>query len=374
MDSQIQQDQSLSAEEMQRRDALVGHLFQEMLGVLEYFHIYLGDRLGLYAALHRLGPATCQELAHATGLAERYVREWLEQQAVCGLLDVTDADGGSDASTRHYRLPAEHAEVLLARDSLNYCAPFPRMAVGVATQLAAVERAFHDGGGVPYSDYGADVREGIADANRVFFLNLLGTQWFPAIPDVHARLQADPPARVADMGCGCGWSSIALARAYPKAQVDGFDVDAPSIAAAQAHAVREGVAGRVRFAPHDAADPALHGHYDLVLAFECLHDMARPIDALRVMRALAADGGTVIIADERVAETFTAPSDDVERYMYGFSALHCLPVGMVEAPSAQTGTVIRPDTVRRYATQAGFRTVEILPVEFDFWRFYRLVP
>ena len=289
-----------------------------------------------------------------------------------GLLDV--AEIGVDGSTRRYALPAGHAEVLLGRDSLNYGAPFPRIVVGVASQLAAVARAFRDGGGVPYTAYGADVREGIADSNRVFFLNLLGASWFPAIPDVHARLQADPPARVADVGCGSGWSSIAIARAYPTARVEGFDIDPQSIATAQANAATEGLEDRITFSTRDAADPVLQGQYDLVIAFECLHDMAHPVEALRAMRSLAADGGTVIIADERVNDTFTAPGDDVERYMYGFSALHCLPVGMVETPSAQTGTVMRPATLRRYATAAGFRAVDILPVEFDFWRFYRLVP
>lgn len=370
MDSRTQPDQPLSPEEAQRRDALVGRFFQSMLGVLDYFHVYLGDRLGLYAALQRQGPATAAEVAQATGLSERYVREWLEQQAVSGFLDVTDT---ADASARRYRLPEGHAEVLLGRDSLNYCAPFPRMAMGIASQLSAVERAFHDGSGIPYVAYGPDIREGIADVNRVFFLNLLGTQWLPAIPDIHARLLAEPPARVADVGCGHGWSSIALARAYPTVHVDGFDIDAASIAAAQVNAAQEGMADRVRFSTRDAADPALRGQYDLVLAFECVHDMPRPVDALRTMRALVADGGAVLIADERVAETFSAPGDDVERYMYGFSALHCLPVGMVETPSAQTGTVMRPDTLRRYATEAGFRDVEIVPVDFDFWRFYRLI-
>jgi 2-polyprenyl-3-methyl-5-hydroxy-6-metoxy-1,4-benzoquinol methylase len=248
------------------------------------------------------------------------------------------------------------------------------MLVGIASQLPAVLAAFREGSGVLYTAYGADVRDGIADSNRVFFLNLLGTQWFPAIADVHARLQADPPARVADVGCGSGWSSIAIARAYPIAQVDGFDIDEASITTAQANAAKEGLESRVQFSTRDAADPDVQGHYDLVVAFECLHDMAHPVEALRAMHGLMAEGGTVIIADERVNDTFTAPGDDVERYMYGFSALHCLPVGMTETPSAQTGTVMRPDTLREYAAAAGFSAVEILPVEFDFWRFYRLVP
>ncbi len=124
----------------------------------------------------------------------------------------------------------------------------------------------------------------------------------------------------------------------------------------------------------DAAYPGLAGGYDLVTAFETIHDMAQPIEALRKMRGLVNDRGTVVIADERVGEAFSAPGDDVERLNYGFSVLHCLAVGMAESPSAATGTVMRPPTLRRYAEEAGFRAVEILPIENDFWRFYRLVP
>ncbi|HXL63211.1 MAG TPA: SAM-dependent methyltransferase, partial [Mycobacterium sp.] len=101
-------------------------------------------------------------------------------------------------------------------------------------------------------------------------------------------------------------------------------------------------------------------------------DMADPVGALRAMRALAAPAGRVLIADERVAEEFSAPGDDVERLMYGWSALHCLPVGMVDSPSAGTGTVMRPATLRRYAVEAGFSSVDILPIELDVWRFYLL--
>jgi 2-polyprenyl-3-methyl-5-hydroxy-6-metoxy-1,4-benzoquinol methylase len=226
---------------------------------------------------------------------------------------------------------------------------------------------------VPYTAYGADTREGIADMNRPMFLNLLGREWLPRVPDVHARLQSDPPARVADVGCGTGWSSLAIAQAYPLVRVDGFDLDEPSIRLARHHAAAAGLGDRIAFHVRDAADPGLAGRYDLVTAFETIHDMARPVEALRAMRQLVTDDGAVIVADERVGETFTAPGDDVERLNYGFSVLHCLAVGMDESPSAGTGTVIRPDTLAAYATAAGFQRVDTLPIENDFWRFYRLV-
>jgi SAM-dependent methyltransferase len=363
---------TLQDRDTERRDALVGRLFEAAIGTMEVLCVYVGDRLGLYRALGERGATTTAELAAATGTHPRYVREWLEQQAASGLLDVEGASVVPEA--RRYTLPAAYREVLLDRDSLNYLAGLLRLVVGVGQPLPALLQAFRTGDGVPYADYGPDTREGIADMNRPMFLNLLSTAWLPAVPDVHARLRADPPARVADVGCGTGWSSIALAQAYPRARVDGLDVDEPSIALARTNAASAGVADRVTFAVRDAADPRLAGQYDLVTAFETIHDMAQPVAALRVMRGLIRPGGAVIVADERVSDTFSAPGTDVERLNYGFSVLHCLPVGLADAPSTGTGTVMRLPTLRGYALEAGFREVEVLPIENDFWTFYRLQP
>jgi 2-polyprenyl-3-methyl-5-hydroxy-6-metoxy-1,4-benzoquinol methylase len=356
----------------QRRDALVERIFGSSIEFMEILSIYVGDRLGFYRTLADAGEATASQMADASGTHGRYAREWLEQQAVAGILEVEDAD--ADPEERRYRLPEGHDEVLLERDSLYYMAPFARMMVGISRPLPAVLEAFRTGGGVPYPEYGDDTREGIAYANRPMFVNLMGTEWLPAVPDVHERLQADPPARVADIGCGTGWSSISIARAYPKARVDGFDLDEDSIAEAKANAEAEGLTDRVTFQVRDAADPELSDRYDLAIAIECIHDMGRPVEALRAMRSMAGNDGAVLVADERVGEDFAAPGDEVERLMYGFSIVHCLPVGMAERPSAGTGTVMRPATLRRYATEAGFSGVEILPIENDFWRFYQLVP
>jgi 2-polyprenyl-3-methyl-5-hydroxy-6-metoxy-1,4-benzoquinol methylase len=239
--------------------------------------------------------------------------------------------------------------------------------------MPQVAEAFRTGEGVPYESYGADMREAISSLNRPAFLNLIGNYWFPAIADVDRRLRSKPPARVADVGCGTGWSSIAIASAYPLVKVDGFDLDKASIKEAQRNAKESQVAKRVRFEVRDAADPRLHGTYDLVTAFETIHDMSNPVGALRAMRALVKAGGAVVVMDEKVAEEFTAPGDDLERFLFGWSAVHCLPVGMADSPSAATGTVMRPALLRQYAREAGFADIEILPVENDSWRFYRLV-
>ena len=355
----------------ERRDALVQKLFESSVGAMELGAVYLGIRLGLYDALKRLGAATAGELAAATRTDERYVREWLEQQAVAGVLD---ASADTDAAARRYTLPAGHDEALLDADSLNCFAPVVRFVIGAMPMTTRLLDAFRTGDGIPWAAYGADVIEGQAGQNRAAFLTLLGQTWLPAIPDVHARLLADPPARVADIACGGGWSSIGIARAYPKVRLDGFDLDESSIALATEHVKAAGLGDRISMAVRDAVDQALGGRYDLVTIFESLHDMARPVEVLAKARTLLAPGGTVLIMDERVGETFAAPGDAVERLMYGFSVLCCLPVGRADRPTAATGTVMRPATLRRYAEEAGLARVEIPAIEHEIFRFYLLRP
>jgi SAM-dependent methyltransferase len=354
-----------------RRDEFAEGLFEKIIGTMEVASVYLGDQLGLYRALADGGAATPRELAERTGTHERYAREWLEQQAVVGILAVeNDGAGGSD---QRYTLPEGHEEVLLDRDSLSYLAPVARFTMGLVRPLPSLVEAFRNGEGVPYPDYGADAREGQADANRPMFVNLLGSEWLPSVPDVHERLLADPPARVADIGCGTGWSSISIARAYPKARVDGYDLDEPSVELARKNAEEAGVADRVAFHVRDASDPTLEGRYDLATAFECVHDMGRPVEALGAMRRMVGEEGAVIVADERVPDSFEAPGDDTDRLMYGWSVLFCLPTGLADEPSVGTGTVMRQQTLRRYAEEAGYRGVQVLPIENDLWRFYRLL-
>lgn len=352
-----------------RAAAVAERVFQAVLGAMDLGAIHIGERLGLYTALRDIGPATSAELAAATMTDERYVREWLEQQAVSGFVD---ADGADDAHTRRYTLPAEHVEAFTDRDSLAYLPPIGRMTLGFLQPMPALIDAFLTGDGVAYPAYGADTREGIAAMNRVMFINQLGSEWFPAITDVHERLISSE-SRIADIACGEGWSSIALARTYPLARVDAFDVDDASVEAARRNIAEAGLADRVSVHRVDAGDGSIIGRYDIVTIFEALHDMARPVEALQNARRMLVDGGSVIVADERVAERFTAPGDDVERLMYGCSVLHCLAVGLADHDhSAATGTVMRTDTLRRYATEAGFASAEVLPIDNDFWRFYRL--
>lgn len=344
-------------------------LFESTIGALELFGVYLGDRLGCYEALHgAAGGLTPAELATAVGIHPRYAREWLEQQAVAGVLTVDDA--AVDAESRRFRLPAEHVGVVVDPEDGAHVRPFARMVAGIARVLDDLVEAYRSGGGVPFARYGPDMREGQGAINRPAFTTALVDEWLAAAPDLIEKLRAG--GRIADLGCGQGWSAIAIARAFPDADVWGVDSDVASIDDARVLAAERGV--KVRFEAADAAELAGHGPFDAITILEALHDMSRPAEVLAsARRALAADG-SVIVADEAVADTFEAPGDEIERMMYGWSILHCLPSSMAEQPSAAIGTVIREGTVREIAAAAGFSAVEVLPVDAGFFRCYRLRP
>ena len=165
-----------------------------------------------------------------------------------------------------------------------------------------------------------------------------------------------------------------MTRAYPLIRVEGYDLDPDVIAAARRNAEQAGLSSRVAFAVTDASGPDMTGRYDLVTIFEGLHDMSRPADALRAARGMLGQSGSVIIADELVEDEFTAPATELERYHYGWSVVSCLPSAMGDPLTSATGAVMRLATLRRYAQQAGFASVEVLPLETETWRFYRLTP
>jgi hypothetical protein len=349
-------------------DALAERLFGSVLEAFDLMAVYLGDRLGYYTALADRGPLTSAELAEAAGTVERYTREWLEQQATTGIVDVVDI--GAPADERRFYLAPGHAEVLTDPVSLAYMAPAAQMLAASGFQLAAIADAHRSGGGVSWRQFGRDMREAQGAFNRPFFMRLLPRDWFGSVPELRAKL--DGGARMADIGCGYGWSAIGLAGAYPNLTVDGYDVDEPSIEAARANAEAGGVADRVAFHARDAADSELAGAYDIVAAFECIHDLPDPVGVLTTMRRLAAEDGAVVVMDEKVAPSFGAIGDEVERLMYGFSNMVCLPDGLSHPGSVGTGTVMRHETLEMYAREAGFEAVHVLPIEADLWRFYRL--
>jgi 2-polyprenyl-3-methyl-5-hydroxy-6-metoxy-1,4-benzoquinol methylase len=268
-------------------------------------------------------------------------------------------------------LPAEHAGVLLDPDALDGIAGTVLSLIAELAQVPRLVESFRTGVGIPYADYGPDEAEGQAIGSRPIYRAEMKS-WLAAIPELAERL-AEGSAKVLDIGCGAGWSSVSIAHAYPGVTVDGVDLNPGSIAAAQQVAVAEGVTNRVRFEVRDAARLAGAG-YDVATMFEMLHDLARPVETLRVARDALRPGGVVLVADEPVHDAYAGPADEGERRHYGWSLLHCLPASMTEPGSAATGTLMRPDTVRAYARDAGFASVEVLPVNSVAFRLYLLRP
>jgi SAM-dependent methyltransferase len=354
---------------------LAERVFETGVAMMEGLAVYLGDRLGWYRALAAAGPLTPDALAERTGTQARYAREWCEQQAAAGFLTVHDGDPvdgdpverGADG--RRFGLDAEAVAVFTDTTSTDYLAPFVRLVAASAVQLPALVDAYRGGGGVSWAQLGDDARDGQADMNRPWFERVLPSE-LAAVPHLHAAL-GRPGAVVADVGCGYGWSTIALGRAYPDARVVGIDIDAPSIERARDNAVQAGVPN-VELV-HSAGEDVEGGPYDVAFLFECLHDMPYPVEVLSAVRASLADGGTVVVMDEAADDRLVAPADLVQRALYGFSVLCCLPDSLSHPGSVGTGTVIRRDVVARYARDAGFTSVDELPIQdFGFWRFYEL--
>jgi 2-polyprenyl-3-methyl-5-hydroxy-6-metoxy-1,4-benzoquinol methylase len=343
-------------------------LFDATIGTLELYAVHLGVELGLYETLDRHGPLTAPALAERAGIDARYAAEWLEQQAVAGYLHV--ATPGS-RETRTYAFPAEFRGVLVDPLDGEHLAPFATMIAGIGGVLEDLVEAYRTGAGVPYERYGAAFRRGQGAINRPAFSADLVKEWLPEVDGVSERLAAG--GRLVDLGTGLGWSAIAVKSTWPNAEVIGLDLDVASVAEARGHAAQAGV--DVSFeVPADelASDLASLGPIDVVTILEALHDMARPVEVLANVRAALADGGIVVIADEAVAPTFTAPGDETERMMYGWSVTHCLPACRVHDHSLALGTVLRSATVAELAAAAGFGSCEIVDVDAGFFTIYRL--
>ena len=344
-------------------------IWKSLLATQELLSSYLGVRLGLYDFLSRADrPLTAQEVADGTGVAPRYAREWLEQQAVAGILTASRAD-----RQWVFALPPEHAQVLTVSDSPLSMASLAVLPLGgIAAALPSLLAAYRSGDGVSDDVFGIDWLEGHSGANRALFAHQLAGWIKDSLPDVH-ELLSEPGRSIADVACGAGWSSLALANAYPQATVHGLDLDANAIADARRHTAEAGHGDRLRFEVRDAADPQLAGNFDLVCLFDALHEMSHPVAVLRACRELCAPHGTVLVMDAKVAPAFTAPGDDVERFQYCTSVLHCLPAALVAPGATGTGTVLRPKMMRDLAIEAGFSSITVLAPTDGFHRLYRLV-
>jgi len=301
--------------------------------------VVMGDKLGLYRALAGAGPLTPVELARRSGVAERYVREWLNAQAAGGYVEY-------DPTSGRYTLPPEQAMALTDSESPAFLPGFFQIALGVVSDSPHISDAAVTGDGVGWHEHSHDVFEGCERFFRPGYNTNLIPSWLPALDGVVEKLERG--ASVADVGCGHGSSTILMAQAFPRSTFVGFDYHDGSIETARQRAKDAGVADRVRFEVAPAASYPGTG-YDLVTMFDCLHDMGDPAGAARHVGETLAEDGTWMIVEPYAGDRVEDNLNPVGRAYYGFSTLLCTPASLSQevglALGAQAGEARIRDVV-----------------------------
>ncbi len=338
-------------------DAFVGRFVQDLGAVLHAATVLLGDKLGLYKAMADGVPLTPEALADRTSTDARYVREWLSAQAASGYVEY-------DPATGSFRLPEEQAFALTNEFNPLFIPGGLQLAASTIKDEAPILEAFRTGRGVGWHEHCADLFAGTERFFRPGYIaNLVGS-WIPSLDGVLTKLQRG--ARVADVGCGHGSSTIVMAQAYPNSTFTGFDYHGPSIERARAAAVSAGVADRVRF--EVAAAKSFPGKYELVTFFDCLHDMGDPVGAARHVRESLAHDGTWMIVEPFAHDRLEQNLNPIGRVFYSASTFVCTPasrsqeVGLAlgaQAGQARIGEVVREAGFTRFrlASETPFNLV-----------------
>ena len=311
-------------------EAFLSQVFGDLAACYGGVMVSLGDRLGLYQTLNGAGPLTAVEVAERSDCAERYVLEWLNSQATAGYLDY-------DPQAATYELPPEHAAVLADPDSPILLTPAFNVPAAMWHGEERAIRAFRTGEGVPWGAHHERLFCGIGAFYRNAYAGTLVPQWLPAMDGVVERLEAG--AKVADVGCGHGHSTVLMAQAFPRSRFHGYDTHAESIAAARTHAAEAGVADRVTFSVANATGYPEDG-FDLICFFDARHDMGNPVGVARHARAALADGGTVMIVEPYAADTVEENAGPIGRLYYSASTMLCTAAALSDgghALGAQAG-------------------------------------
>jgi SAM-dependent methyltransferase len=320
----------------------------------------IGDRLGLFKTLATGGPATSSELAARAAIDERYAREWLSSMAAAGYVTY-------DPASMRFGLPTEHAMVLAHEDGPAFLAGYLQGTMGHLAMIDRVTDAFRTGRGVPASEYGADTWDGVERMSGPIYVNALVPQLIAAIPDVQAKLERG--AHLADVGCGRGRAVVELAQAFPKSTFAGYDALESNVAGAVAHAKEAGVADRVQFEVRDIAN-GLPETFDIVTAFDVIHDTADPKATLAAIHDGLRPGGVLLCLEITAPERLEDALSPMTAALYGVSTFFCMSVSL-GAGGVGVGTLGLPESrLREYAEQAGFCSVERAPVEIPFNTLY----
>jgi SAM-dependent methyltransferase len=326
---------------------LIGQVLSDLGGASSVAMVRIGDGLGLYRALHANGAMTVEELAAEVGASERYLREWLAHQAASNYLSY-------DPVTRKFALTEEQAMIFAAEDSPVYLlGAFDLMAAMLDNQ-PKVEKAFRTGSGVAWGEQAGCMFCAVARFFRPGYHNNLVGSWLPALDGVVEKLNRG--AKVADIGCGHGWSTVMMAKAFPNSQFIGYDFHPGSIDAARTHASSLGDARNLRFEVGTAKDFSETG-LDLVTFFDCLHDMGDPTGAAaHVRRSLKPDGSWMIV-EPMAGDSLEQNLNPVGRLFYAASTMVCIPTSLSQEVGAALGAQAGEAKLREVITAGGFATV-----------------
>ena len=325
-------------------DALVGTAVGELSAAVSGVLALLGDRLGLYRAMAGAGPLTAADVAARTGTAERYVREWLHNQAAGGIVDY-------DAGTATFALAPEQAMILADESSPTYLGGGFDLLESLWNDVPRFLDAFRSGDGVAWGEHHPSLFCGTERFFRTGYETHLAQEWIPALDGVAEKLAGG--GRVADVGCGHGVSSMVIAEAYPRASVAGSDAHAPSIEHARAEAAARGLGDRLRFDVARAQEFGGSG-YDLVCTCDCLHDMGDPVGAAAHIRASLAPDGTWLLVEPFANDRLEDNLNPVGRMFYGASTLICCANALAQDGGESLGAQAGEARLRAVAEAAGF--------------------
>jgi len=325
-------------------NAFVGQFVSDVGAAVHAGMVVIGERLGLYKALAG-GPLTSVELAAKTHTDERYVREWLASQAAGGYVLYDDA-------TNKFSLSEEQAFALANEDSPAYFPGAFQLTLGALAAVPRIVECFRTGEGMGWHEHNHNVFDGCERFFRPSYAANLVSSWIPALEDVQQKLEAG--ARVADVGCGQGASTLLMAKAFPNSRFFGFDYHDRSIEAARQSAKRQGVADRVTFEVASAKEYPGTG-YDFVAVFDCLHDMGDPVGAAKHVRRSLNENGTWMIVEPFAQDTLKDNLNPVGRVYYSFSTLLCTPCSRSQEVALCLGAQAGEKRVREVVTSAGFR-------------------
>jgi ubiquinone/menaquinone biosynthesis C-methylase UbiE len=330
--------------DMNKLNAFIGQFVTDLGAAVHAGMVVIGEKLGLYKALAG-EPLSSAQLAAKTKTDERYLREWLASQAAGGYITYNDRTG-------KFSLSEEQAFTLVNEDSPAYLPGAFELALGSLAAVPRITESFHTGDGMGWHEHVEGVFHGCEKFFRPGYAANLVSAWIPALRDVEAKLKAG--ARVADVGCGKGASTILMAQAFPKSQFFGFDYHDKSIEAARESARRNGVADRVTFNVIKAKEfPGRN--YDLVTVFDCLHDMGDPVGAAAHVEQSLAKDGTWMIVEPFANDQLKDNLNPVGRVYYGFSTLLCTPCSRSQEVGLCLGAQAGEARIREVVTAAGFK-------------------